>query len=138
MLSLSILLIKSLTLLIKNRKKKKKKTALTLYSPSSSSSSLPLSRDGNGVGRVQRMGSTPPPYKILSCPIPAPHDRDNFITPSPPLGAPRSPTLSHKTLLLLLICLITSTIFLMKPISLIKIYSKLQLNLSHKIKSNQF
>ena len=35
----------------------------------------------------------------------------------------------------LLICPTTSTIFLMKPISLIKIYLKLQLNLSHQIKS---
>ena len=29
-------------------------------------------RDDNGAGRVRRMGSLPPPYKILSCPIPAP------------------------------------------------------------------
>ena len=64
-----------------------------------------------------------------------PHDKKNFLNPSPPLGSRETPPVK---LYFLLIYPITSTIFLMKPISLIKIYSKLQLNLSHKIKSNQF
>ena len=63
-----------------------------------------------------------------------PHDRKNFLTSSLPLETPRSPVLSSKTLLLLM-CSTISTIFLMKPISLIKLYLKLQLNLSHQIKS---
>ena len=58
------------------------------------------------------------------------HDRENFLTPSLPLGAPPHPI----KLYFLLIFPTTSTIFLMKPISLIKIYLKLQLNLSHQIK----
>ena len=58
-----------------------------------------------------------------------------FVLPHPrPLG-PRK-ALSHPVkLYFLLICLTISTIFLMKPISLIKIYLKLQLNSSHRIKS---
>ena len=62
------------------------------------------------------------------CPVS--HDEENFLTPSPPLGAPLHPI----KLYFLLIFLTTSTIFLMKPISLIKIYLKLQLNLSYQIK----
>ena len=55
------------------------------------------------------------------------------LSPHPhPLG-PRRP---HPIkLYFLLICPTTSTIFFMKPISLIKIYLKLQLNLSNQIKS---
>ena len=65
-------------------------------------------------------------------PRPASHDGENFLASSPTLRA-----LPHLVkFYFLLICPTTSTIFLMKPISLIKIYLKLQLNLSHKIKSN--
>ena len=115
-------------------------------------------RDGNGAGRGRRKGSSFPPRMILSCPIPvmqvfilAPHD---FVLPhprpapprmtgkillphprpSPPIRALQSPA-SPRKIYFLLICLTTSKFFLMKPISLIKIYLKLQLNLSHQIKS---
>ena len=79
---------------------------------------------------------------------PAPH---GFILPHPCLAPPR---MTKKTfsphpypvgprealplpikLYFLLICPTISTNFLIKPISLIKIYLKLQLNLSHQIKS---
>ena len=71
---------------------------------------------------------------ILSYLHPALHDRENFLTSSHPLG-PREVSLHPVKLYFLLICPTTSTIFLMKPTSLIKIYLKLQLNLSHQIKS---
>ena len=61
----------------------------------------------------------------------ASHDGENFLASSPTLRAP--PHLVK--IYFLLICPIASTIFLMKPISLKKIYLKLQFNLSHKIKS---
>ena len=82
------------------------------------------SRDGNGAGWGRRKGSSFPPRmtgKIL-----LPHPR--------PLGPCKTPPHLVK-LYFLLICLTTSKFFLMKPISLIKIYLKLQLNLSHQIKS---
>ena len=73
------------------------------------------SRDGIGAGRVQRTGFLPLPRKILSCPIPvpSPHDGENFLAPSSPLGA--SPHLV-KLYFFLLICPTISIIFLMKPI----------------------
>ena len=93
-----------------------------------------LTRDGNGAG---------PKAGVF---IPAPHD---FVLPHPclpyktgkvslPHPCPLRPrkALSHSVkLYFLLICPTISTIFLMKHISLIKIYLKLQLNLSHQIKS---
>ena len=90
-------------------------------------------RDGIGAGRVRRTGFLPLPRKILSCPIPVPslHDGENFLTPSSSPGAPLHPIKFY----FLLICPTTSTIFLMKPILLINIYLKLQLNVSHQIKS---
>ena len=93
-------------------------------------------RDGNGAGRGRRMGSSSPPRMVLSCPIPAPpRMTGNTFSPHPrPLGPHEAPPHPVK-LYFLLICPTTSTIFLMKPISLIKIYLKLQLNLSHQIKS---
>ena len=74
---------------------------------------------------------------ILPHSRPDPHDGENFLTPFPLLGAPQNPTPPCETLIFLLICPTISTIFffLMKPISLIKIYLKLQLNLSHQTKS---
>ena len=71
---------------------------------------------------------------FLPHPRPAPHDGEYFLTPSPPLGAPRSLALPRKTLLFVNLPY-NQYNFLMKPISLIKIYLKLQLNLSHQIKS---
>ena len=82
------------------------------------------------------MGSSSPPHMVLSCPIPAPSRMTGkTFSPHPrPLG-PREVPPHPVKLYFLLICPTTSTIFLMKPISLIKIYLKLQLNLSHQIKS---
>ena len=64
---------------------------------------------------------TPAPQDfVLLYPHPAPHDEENFLPHPRPLG-PRE-TLSHLVkLYFLLICSSISTIFLMKPISLIKI-----------------
>ena len=39
-------------------------------------------------------------YLTLFPPHPTSHDRENFLAPSPPLGAPRSPTPPRKALLL--------------------------------------
>ena len=64
--------------------------------------------------------------------VPAPH---GFVLPHPrPLGPCKASPQPVK-LYVLLIYHTTSTIFLMKHISLIKIYLILQLNLSHQIKS---
>ena len=81
------------------------------------------------------MGSLSPPRMVLSYPIPAPpRMTGNTFSPHPrPLGPHEAPPHPVK-LYFLLLCPTTSTIFLMKPISLIKIYLKLQLNLSHQIK----
>ena len=96
---------------------------------------------GMTMGRGRKMGSSSPSRMVLSCPIP--------ILPSPtlsrmtgktflpyprPLG-PCEPSPHPTKLYFLLICSTTSTIFLLKLISLIKIYLKLQLNLSYQIKS---
>ena len=60
---------------------------------------------------------------------------EKIFLPHPrPLG-PYEVPLQPVKLYFLLNCPTTSTIFLMKSISLIKIYLKLQLNLSHQIKS---
>ena len=93
-------------------------------------------RDDNGAGWGQRMGSSSPPCMVLSCPISAPlrMTRKTFSSHPCPLG-PREALPHLVKLYFLLICPTISTIFLMKPISLIKIYLKLQLNLSYQIKS---
>ena len=93
-------------------------------------------KDGNGVGRGRRMGSSSPLHMVLSYPILAsPYLIRKTFSPHPhPLG-PCEASLHPVKLYFLLICPTTSTIFLMKLISLIKIYLKLQLNLSHQIKS---
>ena len=63
-----------------------------------------------------------------------PHMMEKLFLPHlQPLGPHEAPPHPIK-FYFLLICPTTSTISLMKPISLIKIYLKLQLNLSHKIK----
>ena len=69
---------------------------------------------------------------VLRHPRPALHDGENFLTPSPPLGALQSPASSRKTLLFVNLPYNQYNFF---NISLIKIYLKLQLNLSHEIKS---
>ena len=84
------------------------------------------------------MESSSPPRMVLFGPILAQPrmTEKTFLPHSRPLGPCEA--LPHPVkLYFLLICPTTSTIFLMKLISLIKIYLKLQLNLSHKIKSNQ-
>ena len=93
-------------------------------------------RDGNGAGRGRRMRSFSPPRMVLSCPIPTQPrmTRNTFSPHSCPLGPHEAPPHPVK-IYFLLIFPTTSTIFLMKPISLIKIYLKLQLNLSHQVKS---
>ena len=94
-------------------------------------------RDDSEVGRVgPKIGVFVPALHSFIVPHfhPAQHNRENFLTTSPPLGAPRNPAHLVK-LYFMLICPTTSTIFLMKPLSLIKIYLKLKLNLSHQIKS---
>ena len=93
-------------------------------------------RDDNGVGQGRRMGSSSPPRMVLSCPIPAPpRITGNTFSPHPrPLGF-REASSHPEKLYFLLICPTTSTIFLMKLISLIKIYLKLQI---YPIKLNQF
>ena len=90
---------------------------------------MAMGRDG--TGRCRRMGSSSLPRMVLSCHIFALHDGENFLTPSSSPGAPLHPIKFY----FLLICPTTSTIFLMKPILLINIYLKLQLNVSHQIKS---
>ena len=93
-------------------------------------------RDGNGARRGQRMGSSSPPRMVLSCPIPtSPRMTGNTFSPHPhPLG-PHEASPRPVKLYFFLILPTTSTIFLMKLISLIKIYLKLQI---YPIKSNQF
>ena len=82
------------------------------------------------------MGSSSPSHIVLSCVMPVPpYMTGKTFSPYPrPLGPCKAPPHPVK-LYFLLICPTTSTIFLMKPISLIKVYLKLQLNLSHEIKS---
>ena len=56
-----------------------------------------------GQSRSERCSLHPRPtwfYFTPSPPRPAPHDKENLLAPSPPLGAPRSPALPRKTLLL--------------------------------------
>ena len=75
------------------------------------------------------------PYMILSYPILAlSRIMGKTFSPHPRLLGPRKAPLHPVKLYFLLICPRTSTIFSMKPISLIKIYLKLQLNISFQIK----
>ena len=97
-------------------------------------------RDGNGGGGKAKGWGLRPRLAwfclIPSLPHPAPPRmmRKTFSPHLRPLGPREAPPHPVK-LYCLLIYPTTSTIFLMKPISLIKIFLKLQLNLSHKIKS---
>ena len=89
-------------------------------------------RDGNGAGRGRRMESSSHPAWFYLAP---PRMTEKTFSPHPyPLGPREALPLPIK-LYFLLICPTISTNFLIKPISLIKIYLKLQQNLSHQIKS---
>ena len=60
--------------------------------------------------------------------------RENFLIPFLSLGAPWSPDSSRKTLLFVNLPCNYYNFFLINYVSLMKIYLKLQLNLSHQIK----
>ena len=98
----------------------------------------PSREEGMAMGQdgAKGWGYCPYPGMVLFCPIPAmPRMTGKNFSPHPrPLGPREAPPHLVK-LYFLLIFPTTSIIFLMKPISLIKIYLKLQLNLSHQIKS---
>ena len=66
-------------------------------------------------------------------PRPTPHDGKNFLALFSPLEALQSPAPSRKTLVFVNLPK-GIIIFLIKHISLIKIYLKLLINLSHQIK----
>ena len=92
-----------------------------------------------GRGGAERWGlRSRPTWSCLApyLPCPAPlHMMGKTFSPHPcPLGPHETPSHPIK-FYFLLICPTTSGIFLIKPILLIKIYLKLQLNLSHQIKS---
>ena len=97
--------------------------------------------DNNGNTQGWQWGGARPKNGVfhptwLSYPIPTPpHMTGKTFSPHPRPLEPREAPSHPIKLYFLLICPKTSTIFLMKPISLIKIYLKLQLNLSHQIKS---
>ena len=92
---------------------------------------------GMTMGQGGRMRSLSPPHMVLSCLILAPPRmmRKTFSPHPRPSGSREVPPHPVK-LYFLLICSTTSTtstIFLMKPTSLIKIYLKLQLNFQKKL-----
>ena len=90
-----------------------------------------------GQGGAKDGFFTPAPHGfVLPYPCSAQHNEENFLTPSPPSRALQSPALPRKTLLLINLPHNYNNFFLIKPISLIKIFLKLQLNLSHQIKLN--
>ena len=66
--------------------------------------------------------------------LPHLYDKGNFLTPFLPLRGPHEASTHHVKLYFLLICPTTITIFLIKYVSLMKIYLKLKLNLSNQIK----
>ena len=95
----------------------------------------PIYRDGNGVGQVQRMGFSPPSRIVLSYPILAPsYTTGKIFLPHPRTLGLRKASPHLIKLYFLLICPQLLQLFLIKPISLIKIYLKLQINLSYQIK----
>ena len=91
-------------------------------------------RDGNGAGLVQMMKSSFPSYMVLSYPIPVlPCMTRTIFLPHPrPLGPCKTSPYPIK-LYFLLICPQLLQLFLIKHVLLIKIYLKLQINLSHQI-----
>ena len=59
--------------------------------------SLGFIRDGNGVGRGQKMGFSSPPRMVVALPHPRPALGCGayYLAPSPPLRASRGPALPH-------------------------------------------
>ena len=89
-----------------------------------------------GRGEAEGWGLCPcPAWFCLSLSPPPPHMMGKTFSPHPRHSGPREAPPHPVKFYFLLICPTTSIIFLMKPISLIKIYLKLQLNLSYPIKS---
>jgi len=82
------------------------------------------------------MGSLFLPHMVLSCPISAPLHMTEKIFLSHPHPLEPKEALSHpvKLYFLLIYPFNYYNFFLIKPVSLIKIYLKLQLNLFHQIK----
>ena len=72
-------------------------------------------------------------YFTPSSPHLSPHDREIFFPHSRPLGPSENPSYPVKLYYLFIFSLLLQ-LFLIKKISLIKIYMKLQINLSHQIK----
>ena len=98
-------------------------------------SAINVDRDGNGAGQIRRMGSSPPSCMVFSYPIPALLCMmGKIFLPHPcPLGPREDP--HHPTkLYFLLIYPQLLQLFLIKHVSLVKIYLKLQINLFHQIK----
>ena len=61
--------------------------------------SLGMAMGRGGTGPKDEVFVPAPHGFILPHPLPAPHDKENFLTSSPPLEASQSPTPSRKTLL---------------------------------------
>ena len=82
------------------------------------------------------MRSSTPPHMVLSYPILAPPRMIGKIFLSHPylLGPCETPPYPVKLYFLLIFSTTITIFFLIKTISLIKIYLKLRLNLSHQIK----
>ena len=98
-------------------------------------SAINVDRDGNGAGQVRRMGSLPPPRMVLFYPIPASlHMTGKIFLPHPCLLGPCKDPPHPTKFYFLLIYPQLLQLFSIKPVSLIKIYLKLQINLSHQIK----
>ena len=95
-----------------------------------------LTRDGNGVGWGRRIGSSPLSHIVLSWSIPAlSHMTEKFLLPHPhPLGPHKASSHPVKLYFLLICPQLLLFFFLIKPISLIKICLKLQINSFRQIK----
>ena len=87
---------------------------------------------GMAMGQGEFEGCAPHGFVLLHSRF-APHDGKNFLAPSPPLGAYEAlPQLVKLYFLLIYQQLLQ--LFLIKAVSLINIYLKLQINLSYQIK----
>ena len=81
------------------------------------------------------MGSSPPPHMVLSYPIPVPlRMTEKIVLPYLRFLGPRKASPHRVKLYFLLIYPQLLQLFLIKFVSLIKIYLKLQINLPHQIK----
>ena len=82
------------------------------YPSSTTKDEVWSTRDGNGAGRDWRMGSSSPPYMVLSYPVPIPpRMTGNTFSPYPRPVGPYEAPLHPVKLYFLLICPTTSTIF---------------------------